>query len=64
MPLWVATTLAGQAAWLRHEGRAQQADRIGEEAAAIFDRLEAKPWLRRLTGETPPPVQASPVPAG
>ena len=59
MPFWVATTLAEQAEWLRHEGQAQQADQIGEEAAAIFERLEAKPRLRRVTGATPPPVQIS-----
>jgi hypothetical protein len=52
MPLWVATTVAEQAEWLRHEGRDQQADQVGEEAAAIFERLEAKPWLRRVTGAT------------
>jgi class 3 adenylate cyclase/tetratricopeptide (TPR) repeat protein len=41
MPFWVATTLVEQADWLRHEGQAEQADQIGEEAAAIFERLEA-----------------------
>jgi tetratricopeptide (TPR) repeat protein len=62
MPLWVATTLADQAEWLRHEGRAQQADQLGEEAAVIFERLEARPWLRRVTGATPPPVPVSSQP--
>jgi class 3 adenylate cyclase/tetratricopeptide (TPR) repeat protein len=42
MPFWVATTLSEQAEWLRQEGRAQQADQIGEEAAALFERLEAQ----------------------
>jgi class 3 adenylate cyclase/tetratricopeptide (TPR) repeat protein len=64
MPLWLATTLAEQAEWLQREGQAQQADQIGEEAAAIFERLEAKPWLRRVTGATPSPVQVSSEPAG
>ena len=64
MPLWGATTLAEQAEWLRHEGQAQQAAQIGEEAAAIFERLEAKPWLRRVTEVTPPPVQVSSEPIG
>jgi len=64
MPFWVATTLAEQAEWLRREGQAQQADQIGEEAAAIFERLEAKPWLRRLTGAAPPPVEVSSEPTG
>jgi hypothetical protein len=59
MPLWVATTLAEQSEWLRQEGRVQQADQIGEEAAAIFERLEAKPWLRRVTGAAPQPVEVS-----
>ena len=64
MSLWVATTLAEQAEWLRQEGRAQQADQVGEEAAAIFERLGAKPWLRRVIGATPPPVQVSSEPIG
>src|SRR5215469_5480847 len=64
MPLWVATTLTEQAEWLRREGRAQQADQIGEEAATIFERLEAKPWLRRVTGATPPPAEVSSEPIG
>lgn len=50
MPLWVATTLAEQAEWLRQEGRA--ADQLAQEAAGIFERLDAKPWLRRVTGAT------------
>jgi tetratricopeptide (TPR) repeat protein len=64
MPLWVATTLAEQAEWLRHEGQDQQADQIGEEAAAIFERLEAKPWLRRVTGATRPAERVSSEPIG
>jgi class 3 adenylate cyclase/tetratricopeptide (TPR) repeat protein len=64
MPFWVATTLAEQAEWLRQEGRTQQADQIGEQAAAIFERLEAKPWLRQVTGATPPSVQVYSEPTG
>ena len=59
MPLWVATTLSEQAEWLRQEGRAEQADQIAEEAAAIFERLEAKPSPRRVTAARPPAVRAS-----
>ena len=62
MPLWIATTVAEQSEWLQREGRAQQADQITEEAAAIFERLDAKPWLRRVTRSTPPPVQVSSEP--
>jgi hypothetical protein len=64
MRLWVATTLAEQAEWLRQEERSPWADQIGEEAAAIFERLGAKPWLRRVTGATTPPVQVSSEPIG
>jgi tetratricopeptide (TPR) repeat protein len=64
MPLWVATTLAEQAEWLRQEGRAEQADQIGEEAAAIFERLGAKPCLRGATAATLPPIQVSSEPTG
>jgi class 3 adenylate cyclase/tetratricopeptide (TPR) repeat protein len=64
MPLWIATTVAEQAEWLRQEGRDQQADQITEEAAAIFERLEAKPWLRRVTGATQRPVRVSSEPIG
>jgi hypothetical protein len=63
MPLWVAMTLAEQAEWLRQEERSSRADQIGEEAAAIFERLGAKPWLRRATGAAPPPVQVSSEPS-
>ena len=63
MPLCLATTLAEQAEWLRHEGQAQQADQIGEEAAAIFERLEATPRLRQVT-RTTTPVQVSSEPIG
>jgi class 3 adenylate cyclase/tetratricopeptide (TPR) repeat protein len=62
MPLWVATTLAEQAEWLRYEGQDLQADQIDEETAAIFERLEAKPWLRRVTRAVPPPEQVSSEP--
>jgi tetratricopeptide (TPR) repeat protein len=64
MPLWVATTLTDQAEWLRQDGRAQQADQIGAEAAAIFERLEATPSPRRVTGATPSPVPVSAEPVG
>jgi hypothetical protein len=64
MPLWVATTLAEQAEWLRQAGQDQQADQIGEEAAAIFERLEAKPWLRRVTGAIRPADRVPSEPIG
>jgi tetratricopeptide (TPR) repeat protein len=63
MPLWVATTLAEQAEWLRQEEQSSRADQIGEEAAAIFERLGAKPWPRRSTGATLPPLQVSSEPS-
>jgi class 3 adenylate cyclase/tetratricopeptide (TPR) repeat protein len=64
MPFWVATTLTEQAEWLRQAGQAQQAGQISAEAAAIFERLGAKPWLRRVTGATPRPIQVSSEPIG
>jgi tetratricopeptide (TPR) repeat protein len=51
MPLWVATTLSEQAEWLRQQGRDEQADHAAGESAAIFERLNAKPGLRRVTAE-------------
>ena len=61
MPVWVATTLTEHAEWLRQEGPAKQADRIAAEAAAIFDRLEAKSWLQRVTSGTRPMQASAPV---
>jgi len=64
MPFWVATTLSEQAEWLRQEGRAREADPLGEEAAALFKRLEARSWLKRASGTTRPAVPLSSGPIG
>ena len=48
VPYWLAGTLTEHGEWLaRHE----RSDEVGvplDEARAIFERLQAKPWLERL----------------
>ena len=40
------------AEWLASQGRRGEAEPLLSEAREIFERLEAKPWLERLTAAT------------
>jgi class 3 adenylate cyclase/tetratricopeptide (TPR) repeat protein len=48
IPFWLAVTLLEHAEWLAKEGDTQQAEPLLTEARAIFERLDAQPWLERL----------------
>jgi class 3 adenylate cyclase/tetratricopeptide (TPR) repeat protein len=48
MPYWLGATLTECAEWLTELGRADEAAPMFAEARAIFERLEARPWLERL----------------
>jgi len=46
-PFWLAVTLLEHAEWLAAAGRHAEAGPHLEEARAIFERLQARPWLDR-----------------
>jgi tetratricopeptide (TPR) repeat protein len=48
-PFWLAVTLVEHAELLLGQGRRDQAEPLLAEARDTFERLEAKPWLERLT---------------
>ena len=60
-PFWLAVTELEHGEWLAGQGRADEAELLLAEAREIFERLEAKPWLERLTAATH--SQQPPVPA-
>jgi class 3 adenylate cyclase/tetratricopeptide (TPR) repeat protein len=49
IPFWLAVTLLERAEWLAVQGRAAEAEPQLDEAREIFERLEARPWLERVT---------------
>src|SRR5829696_2542275 len=48
VPFWLAVTLLEHAEWLVMDTDAQRAEPLLAEAAEIFERLDAQPWLERL----------------
>lgn len=48
MPYWLGGTLTQHGEWLGQQGRADEGRVLLDEARAIFERLQAKPWLERL----------------
>jgi hypothetical protein len=48
MPFWLAVTLLEHAEWLYSDGRRPEAEPLLAEARAIFERLDARPWLERM----------------
>jgi len=48
MPFWLGVVLLEHAEWLAAQDRPGDAAPLLEEAAAIFERLEARPWSERL----------------
>ena len=59
VPFWLGIALFEHAEWLEQSGRDGDAVPLLAEAAAIFERLKARPWLERLDrcpdGRGPPP---------
>jgi tetratricopeptide (TPR) repeat protein len=49
VPFYLAVTELEHAEWLVAQGRADEAEPLLAEAREIFERLEAKPWLERLS---------------
>ena len=48
IPFWMAVTLLEYAEWLTGQGRGDEAG-IPHRGAGVFERLEARPWLERLS---------------
>jgi class 3 adenylate cyclase/tetratricopeptide (TPR) repeat protein len=48
MPFWLAVTLLEHAEWLASAARAEESGPLLEEAAEIFERLGATPWMDRV----------------
>jgi class 3 adenylate cyclase/tetratricopeptide (TPR) repeat protein len=49
IPFWLAVTLLEQGELLVAQGRPTEAQRLLADADEIFERLEARPWLERVT---------------
>jgi class 3 adenylate cyclase/tetratricopeptide (TPR) repeat protein len=49
LPLWLAMVVFEHAEWLAQGGRAGEAEPLLREAGEIFRRLEANPWIERVT---------------
>jgi class 3 adenylate cyclase/tetratricopeptide (TPR) repeat protein len=49
IPFWLAVTLLEHAERLVGQGRPSQTEPLLAEATEIFERLEARPWLERVT---------------
>ena len=49
IPFWLAVTLLEHAEWLDGQGQRSQAEPLLTEASKIFEQLQAKPWLERVT---------------
>jgi hypothetical protein len=53
MPFWLGTTLLEHGEWLVRAGRTAEAEPLLSEARDIFQRLEARPSLERLSALLP-----------
>jgi class 3 adenylate cyclase/tetratricopeptide (TPR) repeat protein len=53
MPFWLAVTMSEHAEWLAGIGRVADAEPLLSEAAFIFERLKASPWLERVSRIAP-----------
>jgi ATP/maltotriose-dependent transcriptional regulator MalT len=49
IPFWLALTQLEHAEWLGEQGATPEAEGLAEEARAVFERLEATPWIERLS---------------
>ena len=59
MPFWHAVTQVEHAEWLIGKGRQAAAQPMLTEAALVFERLKASPWLDRVEQAAPGLVTAS-----
>ena len=59
MPFWHAVTQVERAEWLIGNGRQAAAQPMLTEAALVFERLKARPWLDRVQQAAPGLVTAS-----
>jgi ATP/maltotriose-dependent transcriptional regulator MalT len=64
IPFYVAVSELEQSEWLVAQGRGHEAEAMLAEAREIFERLDARPWLERLTRISPHARESQPVPAG
>ena len=48
VPFWLAVTFLEHGEWLARDAGAEPAEPLLAEAAEIFQRLGARPWLERL----------------
>ncbi len=62
LSFWLAVTLLEHGELLIGQGHASEAEPLLEEAGEIFERLEARPWLERVTAA--PRARESSVPSG
>jgi class 3 adenylate cyclase/tetratricopeptide (TPR) repeat protein len=53
MPFWLAVTQLEHAEWLMANGRDAEAGHLLGDAAATFERLQARPWLDRTRQSAP-----------
>ena len=53
MPFYLGATQLEHAEWLSEQGRDAEAEPLLEEARAIFEELEAAPWLERVSAVAP-----------
>jgi tetratricopeptide (TPR) repeat protein len=58
-PFWLAVTELEHGEWLVRHDRAADAEPLFAEAQAIFERLEARPWLERAAQVGLEPVDVS-----
>jgi tetratricopeptide (TPR) repeat protein len=64
VPFYLAVTELESSEWLVAQGRAEEAEPLLAEAREIFERLEAKPWLERITELAPMRHETEAVTAG
>ena len=49
IPFWLALTQLEHAEWLGEQGATPEAEGLAEEARAVFEHLEATPWIERAS---------------
>jgi hypothetical protein len=54
MPFYLAATQLEHAEWASGRGRTEDAAALPEEAAEVFERLGAVPWLERAAAVARP----------
>ena len=61
MSFWLAVTQLEHGEWLAQQGRGGEAAVLLAEARETFERLEARPWLERLSASDVPQLVEAPV---